>query len=84
MDYLASTPKQLGQILKRCRGERRLTQREAGSRVGLKQSTVSAIEADATRARVASLYKLLSSLDLELVLREKTSEQPIPPGRQLW
>jgi HTH-type transcriptional regulator/antitoxin HipB len=71
MDYFAPTPKQLGQILKRCRAQRGLTQLEAGSRVDVKQSTVSAIEADATRARVSSLYKLLSSLDLELVLREK-------------
>lgn len=84
MDYLALTPKQLGQILKRCRAQRRLTQLEAGSRVGLKQSTVSTIEADAAPSRVASLYKLLSSLGLELVLRDKTARPAGQAAKREW
>ncbi len=85
MDYVARTPEQLGPILKSCRIERGLTQRVAGSRVGLKQSTVSAIEADASRTSVESLYKLLSSIGLELVIRDKVID-PVTSKRlkQEW
>jgi HTH-type transcriptional regulator/antitoxin HipB len=84
MDYAALTPKQLGQILKRCRSQRGMTQLAAGSTVGLKQSTISAIEADAGRSRVASLYKLLSSLGLELVLRDKTAGPATRTSKREW
>lgn len=84
MDYPAPTPKQLGQILKRYRARRGLSQQQAGNRVGLKQSTVSAIEADAAPSRVASLYRLLSSLGLELVLRDKTAHPTNRPSKREW
>ena len=85
MDYVARTPAQLGPILRSLRTERQLTQQDAGAKVGLKQSTVSAIEGDAAHTSVATLYKLLSALGLELVIRDKTGEQ-IPPGvhKQEW
>lgn len=75
MDYVARTPEQLGPILKSCRAQRRLTQQTAGAKVGLKQSTVSTIEADAARTSVESLYKLLSALGLELVIRDKQADR---------
>jgi HTH-type transcriptional regulator / antitoxin HipB len=78
MDYIARTPEQLGTLLKSCRTQRKDTQQAVGARVGLKQSTVSAIEADAGRTTVLSLYKLLSSLDLELVIRDRKNGQPAP------
>ncbi|MBI2383520.1 MAG: helix-turn-helix domain-containing protein [Gammaproteobacteria bacterium] len=71
MDHVARTPAQLGPILKGVRQQRGLTQQAAGAGVGLKQGTVSAIERDAARTGVESLYKLLSALGLELVLRDK-------------
>jgi HTH-type transcriptional regulator/antitoxin HipB len=52
-----------------------MTQKTAGSKVGLKQSTVSTIEADAARTSVESLYKLLSALGLELLIRDKQSDR---------
>lgn len=71
MDYVARTPKQLGQLLKSCRVQQERSQSAVGSKVGIKQSTVSVLEADASAARVATLYKLLSALDLELVIRDR-------------
>lgn len=71
MEYVARTPEQLGQILKSCRVERKLTQQVAGTKVGLKQSTVSVVESDPTRTGVETLFKLLSALQLELVLRDR-------------
>ena len=75
MDYVARTPAQLGPILRSIRAERGLTQQDAGAKVGLKQSTVSAIESDSARSSVDTLYKLLSALDLELVVRYKQSDR---------
>ena len=72
MDSIAHIPAQLGTILKsRRRQQRGETQNEAGAKAGLKQATVSALEADASRASVATLFKLLSALELELVLRDR-------------
>ena len=79
MDYVARTPAQLGPILRSLRVERRLTQRDAGAKVGLKQSTVSTIESDSARTSVDTLYKLLSALGLEIVIRDKPSDHG-PPG----
>ena len=85
MDYVARTPKQLGPILRSIRVERGLTQKEAGAKVGLKQSTVSAIESDSARTSVDTLYKLLSALELELVVRDKPSDRgPAGSRKQEW
>ena len=83
MDYVARTPEQLGQILKSCRAEQKLSQQAAGAKVGLKQGTVSVIESDASRSSVATLYKLLSALQLELVLRDRNGGTEAPPAQRL-
>ena len=74
MDYIARTPSQLGAVLKSCRKRKNLSQSVAGAKVGLTQRTVSVIEADAARSGVDTLYKLLSALGLELVIRDKASD----------
>ena len=85
MDYVARTPAQLGPILRSIRIERGLTQREAGTKVGLKQSTVSAIESHSARTSVDTLYKLLSALELELLVRDKPSDRgPAGNRKQEW
>jgi HTH-type transcriptional regulator/antitoxin HipB len=85
VDYVARTPAQLGPILRSIRTERGLTQRDAGVKVGLKQSTVSAVESDAARTSVDTLYKLLSALGLELVVRYKPSGRgPAGSRKQEW
>jgi HTH-type transcriptional regulator/antitoxin HipB len=76
MEYVARTPQQLGQILKGSRQQHGLTQSAVGSKVGLKQSTVSAIETNGANTTIETLYKALSALGLELVLRDRTSPGP--------
>lgn len=73
MDHIARTPQQLASILKSWRTRQKLTQQDVAAKVGIKQSTVSVTEADASRAQVDTLYKLLSALGLELVIRERSS-----------
>jgi HTH-type transcriptional regulator / antitoxin HipB len=85
VDYVARTPAQLGPILRSIRAERGLTQQDTGAKVGLKQSTVSALESDSARSSVETLYKLLSALGLELVVRYKPSDRgPSGTRKQEW
>jgi len=71
MEFPIRTPKQLGAVLRGQRKKKELTQADAGTNVGLRQNAVSTIEADPGRSSVGRLFKLLSALDLELVVRDK-------------
>ena len=73
MDFPIRTPSQLSSLLKSVRVERRLTQSVAAAKVGLRQKTISLLESDIERSTVGSLFRLLSALDLELVLRDKSA-----------
>ncbi|MBI3897141.1 MAG: helix-turn-helix domain-containing protein [Gammaproteobacteria bacterium] len=75
MDYVTRTPKQLAQALKAHRAISKASQQDVGRRVGLLPKTISALESTPERSSVESLFKLLSALGLELVLREKTAVQ---------
>ena len=74
MEFIIRTPPQLGDALKARRATKKLTQQQAGSRVGLLPKTVSGLESKPERSSVESLLKLLSALDIELVLREKSRQ----------
>jgi len=74
MEYNTHTPQQLAQALLSQRKSKRLTQKAAGTPVGLLPKTISALESSPERSSVESLFKLLSTLELELVLRPKSSD----------
>ena len=78
MDYVAHTPRQLGAILRAHRKKRQMTQGMVGSRVGVRQSQISSIETHGADITVDTLYRLLSALDLELVLRNKQARAERP------
>lgn len=71
MEFPAQTPVQLGQILKARRNLLKLTQEKAGQTVGLLPKTISALEITPEGSTILSLFKLLSALDLEIVLRSR-------------
>jgi HTH-type transcriptional regulator/antitoxin HipB len=71
METIARTPQQLGQALRSRRTKLKLSQTDVGSGVGIKQDTVSALEIRTPSSTVKTLYKALSVLGLELVIREK-------------
>jgi HTH-type transcriptional regulator/antitoxin HipB len=83
MEYTVHTTRQLAQALRSQRSSKRLTQKVAGAPVGLLPKTVSALESSPQRSSVESLFKLLSALELELVLRPKSSE-PGKPTSSEW
>ena len=70
-EYSAQTPRQLGAILTGLRKKEGLTQASVGSRVGLPQNIVSLLEKDPSTASLARVFKLMSALNVELVLRER-------------
>ncbi len=73
MEFLVHTPAQLAQVLRGRRKRLALTQKRAGKEVGLQPKTISALESIPGRSSVQSLFRLLSALELELVLRPKSS-----------
>jgi len=73
LDYVARTPLQLGQVLKAARKKRHLTQHAMGAKVGLRQAQISAIETRGADITVDTLYRLVSALGMELVLRDMAS-----------
>ncbi len=71
-----STPGQLATVLRGRRLVGGLTQKQAGTKVGLLPKTISGLESEPERSSIASLFKLLSALDLELVLQPKSGGAP--------
>jgi len=76
MKYLISTTSQLSHALRSVRKTRGLTQDGAGKLVGLLPKTISALENHPGSATLDSLLKLLSALELELVLMHKDTTVP--------
>lgn len=72
-----TSPKILGQILKSARNKKGLTQDQTGNFVGITQAMVSRIERGESNARIDTLFRLLSALEMELAVnfRQKTADQ---------
>ena len=74
MDYTTATPAQLGLVLQGRRKQLGLTQHQLGTKVGLAQKAVSLLESNPSRTSVERLFRLLSALELQLVLRDKRQQ----------
>jgi len=73
MRQMVRTLKQIGAAIRRRRRGLGLTQAEVGSKASLRQATISALENGETGTRLHTLTDVLSALDLELVIRDRTS-----------
>jgi HTH-type transcriptional regulator/antitoxin HipB len=69
MIRVVRTPERLAQVLKHYRLLHNLTQQQVAAKAGLKQATVSVTEASAAHTRLATIYKLVAALELELVVQ---------------
>lgn len=72
MEYPAHTPEQLGKILAGFRKSTGVNQKDMGAPVGLLQKSVSVLETNPANVPIRQLYKMLSALGLELVIRPKS------------
>ena len=78
MDYPLKTPEQLAHVLRGFRAARHLTQAKLGKKTGLAQNAISDFEREAAKASIRRLFRMLSALDVELVLRDSTTaRQPL-------
>ena len=71
MTQRARTAKQLGAIIRRTRRNAGLTQTALGKRIGLRQATVSKLEAGEPATRLSTLLDALTALGLEIVIEKR-------------
>lgn len=65
MSDLARNPKQIGNLIRRARKQRGLSQTQLGEMAGLRQATISMIETGNPAATLETILTVLSVLDLE-------------------
>lgn len=67
----ARTAGQIGAIIRRARRNAGLTQAELGKRIGLRQATVSKLEAGESATRLSTLLDALTALGLEIMVEKR-------------
>jgi len=79
MFMIIRSPKELALLVRYCRKENKLSQADAASLVGLKQTTVSAFENKPVGTKLDTLFRILSAVNVELhfIPKEKASEPGI-------
>ncbi len=75
-EFIIRTPQQFGPVLQGYRKARGLTQANVGRTVGLPQGEISKLELDPSRTSLGRIFKLLATLDLELVVRPRGENTP--------
>lgn len=66
MSDLARDPRQIGNLIRRARKHRALSQGALGAKAGLRQETISLIENGNSAAKIETILAVLAALDLEL------------------
>lgn len=72
MQQFLSNPAQLGHLLASARKAKRLTQAEAGARVGISQSRLSVLETDPSSLTVGQLLALTGLYGLRIQVLDRT------------
>lgn len=72
VETIARLPKQLGAAIRRERRRQRLTQKQLSDKTRIRQATISLLESGECSAQLDTLLRILSALDMELVVRERT------------
>jgi HTH-type transcriptional regulator/antitoxin HipB len=72
MSELARSPEQLGNAIRRVRKKRGMSQSELGEKAGLRQETISLIENGNPAAKFETILAVLSALDLEIMIHERS------------
>ena len=73
MNQSARTAKQIGAIIRRVRRNAGLTQTELGKRIGLRQATISKLEAGEPATQLSTLLDALTALGLEIIIDKRGS-----------
>ena len=81
MDQIVRAPQQMGSALRRIRRQRGLSQGELAARAHLRQATISEVEAGKGSTRLDTIIAIMVALDLEAVVRPRTSGAPEDFGK---
>ncbi len=73
MEHIVRTPDQLGAALRRERRKRAITQTVLADTTGLRQATISSVEAGVVATQFSTVCDLMAALNLELVLRPRST-----------
>lgn len=71
MEQFVHSPKSLGAAIRRQRKALHMNQQTAGIPFCIEQSTVSTIEQGVPGTHIDTIFRILSALDLEMVIRTK-------------
>jgi len=72
MMELARSPNQIGNIIRRARKRRAWTQTQLADQAGLRQETISLIEAGHPAAKLDTILVILAALDLEFQIAPRS------------
>lgn len=72
MEQIARTSSQIGAAVRRRRRTLNLRQGDVGSRTGLRQATVSALENGEPGTQLRTFINVMAALGLEVVIRERS------------
>jgi len=84
MTIIIRTAKQAGAAIRRFRRQKNFTQTELGEAMHARQATVSKLEAGEPATQLRTLMDALAALDLELVVRPRSSAADIPDIEDLF
>jgi HTH-type transcriptional regulator/antitoxin HipB len=73
MEQLVRSIDQIGNAVRRRRKLAKLSQDQLCERTGLRQATISNLEAGDRNAQLSTLLVILTALNLELVVRDRTT-----------
>lgn len=72
MSHIARTAKQVAAAVRRERRQQSLTQAQLGKKIGLRQATISKLEAGEEATLLQTFLDTLTALNLELLIRPRT------------
>ncbi len=75
MTELARSPNQIGNLIRRARKQRRWSQTQLGEKAGLRQETISLIEAGNPATKLDTILSVLAALDLEFRVTPRSKGQ---------
>lgn len=79
MNQLVTTARQVGEIMRRRRKSRGISQQELAAKLGISQGRLSALESDPANLTLSRLIALANLLGLELALKDK-GDKPTAPS----
>jgi len=71
---IINSPKNLASVITYHRKNKKLSQTEVGGLVNLKQKTISAIENTPESSKIETLFRVLSALNLDLIIKPKDED----------